>query len=697
MQRFLEDYIASNGSLETTKSARLILLGNGGAGKTSIVKRFMGEKLPLQGKATPRIEVRDVTIEGKDKEKSDIDLSIWDFGGQVIMHSTHSFFISSQSTYIIACNSRANEQPDSWLEMLQNRVNNRVTVLVVYTHCDLSSDLALKEESDPESRKAAWRRDNALRRKFGKTFNLVFHDVDLKPKGDFYGFDALKQKIISRASKEAQTMMDNDVRAVRDLSKALEKEKQPFIKHQALIKRLKDELSTDDPLSVFKLANNYGYIFPESPLGDKTDNNKDVVEDDFIWVSQKHWLTYGVYQLVNNDSAIKNNGVLTKAIIEKALKRNTPQRINKKGQVFSGKPRKGKQGKQEEALLYCDDGIDILRRILVNYRWAMRLNRHNELLLPLATSLDEPNEFAALSHEFDQVLMLEIKQEVKRETRQEIRQENSNAGFSRISPVLMHIELVNKPSDFFFKLATYLDAHLLKTNHLWRTGAILHFYGDEKNRALLEMPENILSLKIFAEKPEDQASFQQLLVINIKETLKSYDSQRISAHSSERISLGQGKSEMLSSDVITSLTDNEGSIERIKKQLMERGRSMSSITINGNVTGNVGDYGKFEHDGDIHNQTNNIDTVSKDLIEQLQKLAKALPEDQAANAKVINASVVEFEKAVKEPDEVKKKSYLRKGIDLAKDVVAVDKVIGVAGEYAPTALGYIDKLKDLIG
>ena len=65
--------------------------------------------------------------------------------------------------------------------------------------------------------------------------------------------------------------------------------------------------------------------------------------------------------------------------------------------------------------------------------------RHDELLLPLATRLDEPEELAILSNEYDHLL------------------KNDNK-----ATLLIEVELVNKPSDFFFKLATYLEPHLLK-------------------------------------------------------------------------------------------------------------------------------------------------------------------------------------------------------------------------------------------
>ncbi len=653
MQEFIENYIEEKGKLKTTQSARLILLGNGGAGKTSLIKKLFNEPLVAYEKSTPRIQVRDLAI--KDEQGDNLDLSLWDFGGQVIMHSTHSFFISSRSTYIIACNQRANEQPDPWLKLLQGRIrqNQVMTVLIVYTHCDTAEHYGKREKGDMP---APWRRDNTLKRLFKDNFQLVFFNVDLIPdKDESPGFLPLQEEIEKRARIESKTPMTNGVNAVKEISEQLEKDQQPFVTHQQLVSKLQNDFSAEDSIRIFRIANNYGYIFPERPLKDNED-----VEDDFIWINQKHWLTYGVYRLINNHSAVNNHGVLTQDIIETALSIDEPHFIDEQGEI------KERKLAGREELKYTREGADVLKRILINYRWAMPYHkRHDELLLPLATRLDEPEELALLSNEYDHLLQSDNK-----------------------ATLLIEVELVNKPSDFFFKLATYLEPHLLKTEHLWRTGAVLHFYSNKETRAIIEMPNNVLSLKVMG---RDKESFQQLLLINIKETLKAYDN--ISAHSSERIWLEDGKSEMLSSDVITSLTSGLDTVQRIKDQLIERGRSMTTININGNVTGNVGDGGKFKNEGGIHNQTNNYDAQGKELISELLKLSTALPE-ATPEKQAINESITMLEQAGDETEEAEKQSLYKKGIELAKDVVAMDKVVELGAEYMPFIMSLLNKFPD---
>ncbi len=270
----IEAYIETNGHVSTTQVARLILLGNGGAGKTSLANKLCDpdKKLAVNESPTPRIQVRDHIIEDEDGKKT--ELNVWDFGGQVIMHSTHSFFLSERSTYIIACNSRANEQPDPWLQLLESRLtaDKRMQLLIVYTHCD--------QKQLANSNKAPWRRDNALRRAFPH-FELDFFNVDLQPekKGDLPGFSALEKIIRERAIEEGKETVDDDVIAIRDLSKELESSQTPYIHHNDLLTRLAGKLR-ENVSQALRLANSYGYIFPQAPVS----RDEEIDDDTFIYL-----------------------------------------------------------------------------------------------------------------------------------------------------------------------------------------------------------------------------------------------------------------------------------------------------------------------------------------------------------------------------------------------------------------------------
>ena len=95
---------------------RAIFIGFGAAGKTSVIRVLNGEEV-IEGKEemTPGVEIREWKLPG-----SEITADLWDFGGQVIAHATHQFFLRSRCLYVLVLDGRAeinaNEQAEYWLE-----------------------------------------------------------------------------------------------------------------------------------------------------------------------------------------------------------------------------------------------------------------------------------------------------------------------------------------------------------------------------------------------------------------------------------------------------------------------------------------------------------------------------------------------------------------------------------------------------
>ena len=88
--------------LEYIYEAKLILIGKGNAGKTSLQKKLIDEKaqLPDSDKRTRGIEVVDFEF-----EKGKI-AHIWDFGGQVIYYPVHRFFITKNAVFVLLASTR---------------------------------------------------------------------------------------------------------------------------------------------------------------------------------------------------------------------------------------------------------------------------------------------------------------------------------------------------------------------------------------------------------------------------------------------------------------------------------------------------------------------------------------------------------------------------------------------------------------
>ncbi|OYE03995.1 leucine-rich repeat domain-containing protein [Nostoc sp. 'Peltigera membranacea cyanobiont' 232] len=86
--------------------AKLLIVGEGGAGKTTLAKKIQDQKYTLQHDeiSTQGIDV----IQWKfllDNHK-EFQVNIWDFGGQEIYHATHQFFLTKRSLYAVVADTR---------------------------------------------------------------------------------------------------------------------------------------------------------------------------------------------------------------------------------------------------------------------------------------------------------------------------------------------------------------------------------------------------------------------------------------------------------------------------------------------------------------------------------------------------------------------------------------------------------------
>ena len=128
--------------------SKLLLVGEGGVGKTCLLRRLRGEGFQESESTTHGIEI--CTLELPHPERPDVTmrLNAWDFGGQDIYHATHQFFLSNRSLFLLVWNARVGYEQskiDYWLETIKARAPES-PVMVVATRIDeRAADLPLAE------------------------------------------------------------------------------------------------------------------------------------------------------------------------------------------------------------------------------------------------------------------------------------------------------------------------------------------------------------------------------------------------------------------------------------------------------------------------------------------------------------------------------------------------------------------------
>src|SRR6266436_2952057 len=117
----------------TRYESKLLLVGEGGTGKSSLLRALRNDTFDSNLSTTHGIEVDRLQLPSPQHE---IILNTWDFGGQQIYHATHQFFLTKRSLYVVVWNARLGVEQgrlDYWLETIKAHAPD-VPVLLVATH-----------------------------------------------------------------------------------------------------------------------------------------------------------------------------------------------------------------------------------------------------------------------------------------------------------------------------------------------------------------------------------------------------------------------------------------------------------------------------------------------------------------------------------------------------------------------------------
>jgi internalin A len=111
---------------ERLNEAKMLVVGDGKVGKSSVVERLIYNTYDPQKETTLGVEITDEmkVVQSEVKgEGEPVKLNIWDFGGQEIQHSTHQFFLTTRSLYLLVVDARKGDQLTNieyWLKLIES-------------------------------------------------------------------------------------------------------------------------------------------------------------------------------------------------------------------------------------------------------------------------------------------------------------------------------------------------------------------------------------------------------------------------------------------------------------------------------------------------------------------------------------------------------------------------------------------------
>jgi internalin A len=275
---------------------KVIFLGEASAGKTSLVKRLMGEQFDQNETQTHGIRICKVPFMMADGDE--VAAHLWDFGGQEVMYATHQFFLSERSVYVLLLNSRNDDQAEKWLKHAESFGGNS-PVLVVLNKIDENPGFEVERKS--------------LKEKYSQIagfHRLSCAEADNKGFNDFR--EALRCQIDQATTR--LTPFPKHWLAVKNHFCDL---KQDFIE-SAEYRRICAEKGVERPLSqdvLLQFLHDLGVII----------NFRNLQYFD-TQILNPLWLTNGVYRIINSTRLADNGGILKEADFDAVI--NDPRYQN---------------------------------------------------------------------------------------------------------------------------------------------------------------------------------------------------------------------------------------------------------------------------------------------------------------------------------------------------------------------------------
>lgn len=136
--RDLAAYLRSLADATPQYEAKVVLVGEGGVGKSSLVAAMRGEPFNPKRPTTHGIEVKPLVMPHPAEPAEKLTLRLWDFGGQEVYRVTHQFFLTRRALNLVVWHARHGQEQDQvedWLRRLRLRVKAEAPALVVATHC----------------------------------------------------------------------------------------------------------------------------------------------------------------------------------------------------------------------------------------------------------------------------------------------------------------------------------------------------------------------------------------------------------------------------------------------------------------------------------------------------------------------------------------------------------------------------------
>ena len=159
--------IEAQGGTQTINEAKLIIVGEGGTGKTTLFNKVIDPTFDLH--QTPTEETQGINIHEGLEIIAGFRANLWDFGGQELQYMTHQFFLTPKAVYVLMMEARK-EAPNLayWFKIIsllgKDKSEEKVSLLIVLNKKEGSTGMPQYQD---------------LLRIYADDFDYQFIEVDL--------------------------------------------------------------------------------------------------------------------------------------------------------------------------------------------------------------------------------------------------------------------------------------------------------------------------------------------------------------------------------------------------------------------------------------------------------------------------------------------------------------------------------------
>jgi internalin A len=297
-QKILDYYFRIKSQSQPLNEFKLILVGRGGVGKTTLVHRLTTNKYK-EFKRTPGINITKWPVP---IETDQVQAHIWDFGGQEIMHGTHRFFMTERALYLVLLSGReGTEDHDAeyWLSLIRSFAGDAPVIILLNKWDDYQFELNRQ----------------LLKDKYGK--NLVFVQTDSRSGA---GMSELHERICQLAKKlpGLKAAWPSEWRQIKEALPRKKKSWLTFDDFRDFCTKQGIDQSTDQEALADSLHH----------LGLMLSYRREEALRDFGVLNPK-WVTKGIYQILNSPQLRTAQGKFTpKAFADVLPNKSYPRAVH---------------------------------------------------------------------------------------------------------------------------------------------------------------------------------------------------------------------------------------------------------------------------------------------------------------------------------------------------------------------------------